>query len=301
MVSWSCRFRWFFHSPMLTLGISVYRPGLQKIVHHLGLVQISDQQAELNETGKLKVAMSAKAKEHSSFFFFKQGKHIVEIRKLYNSLLFYVHKIILLVTKLKSHLWRIWLATPKGRPRTFSFWSRVGSKRTLATGIWNPAILSHGTGLWLYSKEFLQQVMWKGRHVKNEIGNTVKICRLAMTMAVCESSVFEVCPTSLHSFVVYSFIMPAVIIIRTNSSRCKRQLWIHQKQSCESDSAFFFSCPQLALFLEGLSSDLFPPQVLLVRDKSTIPSPVESPVPLTRGQARCEEIISIPLPHKLWP
>lgn len=43
----------------------------------------------------------------------KQEKRIIETKILYNILTLYVHKIILLITTLKSLICRIWLATKK--------------------------------------------------------------------------------------------------------------------------------------------------------------------------------------------
>lgn len=51
----------------------------------------------------------------SIFLFFKQ-KHAVEIKILYKILILYVHKIILLITKLKSFIRRLWLVTPDRDP-----------------------------------------------------------------------------------------------------------------------------------------------------------------------------------------
>lgn len=48
--------------------------------------------------------------------FFKQEKHIIEIKILYKISILYVHKIILLITKWKSLICRLWLATPKRDP-----------------------------------------------------------------------------------------------------------------------------------------------------------------------------------------
>lgn len=47
-----------------------------------------------------------------SFFFLNKKKYIVEIKTLYRILILYVHKIIL-VTKLKGRICRVWLATPE--------------------------------------------------------------------------------------------------------------------------------------------------------------------------------------------
>lgn len=63
---------------------------------------------------------STKFKEHFPFVFFLT-KHIVEIKILYNILISYVHKIILLITKLRSLICRVWLATPKKDPEHLAF------------------------------------------------------------------------------------------------------------------------------------------------------------------------------------
>lgn len=48
-----------------------------------------------------------------SSYSFKQEKHIVEIKNMYNILIVYVHKTI---TKLKSLIWSLWLAMSKKDP-----------------------------------------------------------------------------------------------------------------------------------------------------------------------------------------
>lgn len=137
-----------------------------------------------------------------SFFSFQQEKRIVEIKILYNILIVYVHKIILLITKLKSLICRIWLATPKTDPITCSFWSRAGSKRTLAN---TPLCLGVRSGhrvMWLafsscvvyscstFKEGILQQAKWERRHVKMNLEMPFKICIWAMVM---------VSASSLHS------------------------------------------------------------------------------------------------------
>lgn len=59
--------------------------------------------------------------QRAFFYFFKPEKHIVEIKILYNILRSYVHKILLLITNLRSLICRVWLATPKKDPEHLAF------------------------------------------------------------------------------------------------------------------------------------------------------------------------------------
>lgn len=66
-------------------------------------------------------------------YFLNKKKHIVEIKNLYNILILSVHKIILLITRLKGPVCGGWLVTPETRSRCGG--SRAGSRDTGSTSV----------------------------------------------------------------------------------------------------------------------------------------------------------------------